>query len=65
MADATPPIDQLTAALAGLTADALQERLDRLESDAATVRTLLRVARVRERRERRLRIPEREGAGHA
>jgi hypothetical protein len=65
MADATLPLDELTNALAGLTATQLQERLDRLESDSATVRALLRVTRSRERRERRLHIPERQGANRA
>jgi hypothetical protein len=65
MADATLPLDELTNALAGLTAAQLQERLDRLASDEATIRALLRVTRLRERRERRLRIPERKGAGRA
>jgi hypothetical protein len=62
MANTTIPIEQLTDVLAGLSADQLQDQLDRLESDAATVRTLLRVARTRERRERRLQIPPREEA---
>jgi hypothetical protein len=55
--DPTTPLEQITEYLATLDSEQLQARLDRLEAEAHTVRSLLGVVRARERRERRLRIP--------